>query len=126
MYQPKERPGRTFEVRLTSDVTGYAVRVWEHIDIGVKQSVDFRLMRLSIDPGTFYKERSHHRRILVGDVLEVLKSGHVVRLTSDSSEHEISKSDAFLRANLIGWEKGYPEVTEDNLDDWNDFLSSLG
>jgi hypothetical protein len=115
--QPVEREGRTFEITLTSNITGYFVRVYELLPKGSSIPISVHAAKYRIAPASFYRSRLHYRGLLIGEVLGELRHGNVQRL--ESADSDLVKYDSYICANLIGWPEGYEDSCEDDLKDWD-------
>ena len=112
---------RRFLVHISSDLAGYSARISETFASDDQAPNGQPLVlksppRLEIDPGTFYRDRHHYRGELIKLVNAELAALQVHRISQDDDHQD---TDAFIRANLKGWPEGYPEVTSDDLSDWN-------
>ncbi|MBZ5788737.1 hypothetical protein K8353_01310 [Burkholderia contaminans] len=113
-----EGNGRRFSVYLRSDRHGYSGSLVEYLPDGFVVPAGLSLPpQCEINPTSFYKERRRWRAALVKRINEELDVQRVIRLDAAGS---LAAQDPFIRANLEGWPKGYPEVVEDDLTDWID------
>lgn len=108
---------QTFLVHFTSTLEGYQARVTERLSTDAIVPVALhRPLQQEIDPGTFYRFRTHYRTELFEQVKYELMSGRVQRLKAGETEPAV---DAFLRANLRGWRDGHPDAVDDDLGGWD-------
>lgn len=108
--------GRTFEIRVKSDLSGYVAEVAELRADGATVAIDLpHGPRLEISPSTFYRMREHHRGYFLAELESALRDGPVVRLDGATSAPTFH-----VRANLLGWPDGYPEAVDDDMAAWID------
>ncbi|WP_259394494.1 hypothetical protein [Ralstonia pickettii] len=104
-------------IRITSTIDGYTARVMEEVSGGQVVPVALNLPpRLEIDPAEFYRNRAKYRSALVLQVNDELLVWRVTGLTPEQAGED---NDAYIRANLAGWEGGYPFASMDEMDEWN-------
>lgn len=114
-------PVRTYELILSSDISGYSVRIFELSYGGKKEQVHVPNIRYEIAPATFYRARLHYRGYLLGMVMAELRNGIVHRPNPNvPAVAPEAKLDSHIRANLDGWPSGYPEACDDDLLDGAD------
>lgn len=116
-FQPLERdPRRTFEIEISSDIAGYAVRIFECIYGG--EVVPLQLIhpiRYQISPSAFYRNRQHYLGHLIGEVKGELRHGILLKLDKNDPNFDATTLDNYICVNLHGWPNGYPDATEDDL-----------
>lgn len=116
-FQPLERdPRRTFEIEISSDISGYTARVYEFVHGGEIFPVRLNCpIRYEVPPSTFYRNRQHYLGHLIGEIKGELRYGLLFRLDQNDPSFEPEMINCYIRANLRGWPKGYPEATDDDL-----------
>lgn len=116
-FQPELRSaqhGRTFEIRVRSDVNGYEADVLELLYGGGTAPIDLPSgPRLEIPPSSFFRMREYYRGMLASDLMSEIRHGTVTRLHDSASQ-----STYYIRANLSGWPRGYPDAVGDDMAAW--------
>ena len=112
---PSTQHGRTFEIAITSDPSGYQAQVTELLYGGGSAEIVLpNGPRTEIHPSSFFKMREHYRGMLHSDVLAEITRGVVVR----ASGADQGKYLCYARANMMGWPDGHPEATSDDMAYW--------
>lgn len=107
--------GRTFEIAITSEPSGYQAQVSEQLYGGGSAAIVLpNGPRTEIHPSSFFKMREHYRGMLHAEVLAEITRGTVLRVSGT----EQAKLPCYVRANMEGWQGGYPEATSDDMDVW--------
>lgn len=111
---PSVQYGRTFEIRVRSDVSGYEADVVELLFGGGTAPIDLPAgPRLEIPPSSFYSMREHYRATLAADLMCEIRHGTVTSLPASARP-----STYYIRANLRGWPQGYPDALVDDMAAW--------
>ena len=107
---------RTFLVYLTSTLDGYHAHVMERVspELTVAGSLHY-LPRDEIGADTFYRYRWRYCKELFALIKSELLGGRVKRREPGEAPPD---GDAYLRANLRGWPKGYPKAVADDISGW--------
>ncbi|MFM0737889.1 hypothetical protein PQQ51_11660 [Paraburkholderia xenovorans] len=123
-FQPRGRvtkSTRTFEITLTSRLTGYYINIVELKDGGGRVPVALNdPPRYTLHPAAFHSMRKHYRGELVGEIFAELRHEAVRPIRLSAEPGNLPESDAYIEANHDEriWPDGFEGAVVDDLSDW--------
>ncbi|MHA6928197.1 hypothetical protein [Ralstonia pseudosolanacearum] len=112
---------RTFEITLTSRLTGYYINIVELEYGGHRVPVALNdPPRYILHPTAFHTMRKHYRGELVGEIFAELRHEAVRPILLADESDDLPEFDAYIEANHDKriWPDGFEGAVPDDLSDW--------